>query len=164
MPEDTLIFGQLLFWYYPGFNWKTKNLTRIIQHHLQWFLQNMKFVGSIKMQKSKYLENEALIFLQIKKLFYYASKAILWQKVLLAYRPHNTTHRPHIPISVVSHFGRIHTIRIWVLRRIKSWLVLIEVCDIWNFWQLSWIEIKQNPFLFVNGSPKQISHHNHWFH
>ena len=37
----------------------------------------MKFVGSIKMQKSKYLENEALIFLQIKKLFYYASKAIL---------------------------------------------------------------------------------------
>ena len=36
-----------------------------------------------KAQKSKYLENETLISLQIKKLINCASRATLWQKIVL---------------------------------------------------------------------------------
>ena len=57
---------------------------------------NMKFSDSSKTQKSKYLKNEAIIFLQMKKLFYYASKVILWQKILLQQRLSLMLHTGHI--------------------------------------------------------------------
>ena len=42
--------------------------------------QILKFVDFKKTQKSKYLENMTLFFLQIKKFINYTSKATLWQK------------------------------------------------------------------------------------
>ena len=38
------------------------------------------FVDFTKTQKSRYLENETLFFLQIKKFINYTSRATLWQK------------------------------------------------------------------------------------
>ena len=46
-------------------------------------LQIFNSVDFIKAQKSRYLENETY-FLQIKKIFNYASTATLWGKILLA--------------------------------------------------------------------------------
>ena len=43
-------------------------------------LQILKPVDFIKAQKSRYLENETLFFLQIKKFFNYTSRATLWEK------------------------------------------------------------------------------------
>ena len=43
----------------------------------------LKFVDFTKIQKSRYLENETLFFLQIKKIINYTSWATLWQKILL---------------------------------------------------------------------------------
>ena len=43
-------------------------------------LEILKFVYFIKAQKSRYLENETLFFLQIKKFFNYTSRATLWEK------------------------------------------------------------------------------------
>ena len=40
----------------------------------------LKFVDFTKTQKSKYLENETLFFLQIKKFINYSSRVTLWQK------------------------------------------------------------------------------------
>ena len=40
--------------------------------------QNLKSTGFTKTQKSQYLENETLFFLQIKKFSNYTSSAILW--------------------------------------------------------------------------------------
>ena len=45
--------------------------------------QILKSVDFTKTQKSRYLENEALFFLQVKKLVNYTSRATLWQKILL---------------------------------------------------------------------------------
>ena len=45
--------------------------------------QILQFVDFLKTQKSKFLENETLYFLQIKKFINYTSRAILWQKTLL---------------------------------------------------------------------------------
>ena len=42
--------------------------------------QNLNSVDFTKTQKSRYLENETLFFLQIKKLINYTSRATLWQK------------------------------------------------------------------------------------
>ena len=42
--------------------------------------QILKFVNFTKTQKSRYLENVTLFFLQIKKFINYTSKATLWQK------------------------------------------------------------------------------------
>ena len=42
--------------------------------------QILKFLNFRKTQKSRYLENETLFFLQIKKLIDYTSRATLWQK------------------------------------------------------------------------------------
>ena len=42
--------------------------------------QILQFVDFLKTQKSKFLENETLYFLQIKKFINYTSRAILWQK------------------------------------------------------------------------------------
>ena len=42
--------------------------------------QILKFLNFRKTQKSRYLENETLFFLQIKKLINYTSRATLWQK------------------------------------------------------------------------------------
>ena len=40
----------------------------------------LKFVDFTKTQKSKYLENETLFFLQKKKFINYSSRVTLWQK------------------------------------------------------------------------------------
>ena len=45
--------------------------------------QISKFVYLTKTQKSRYLENETVLFLQIKKFRNYASCVTLWQKTLL---------------------------------------------------------------------------------
>ena len=46
--------------------------------------QILKYVDFTKTQKSKYLRNETLFFLQIKKIFNYTSRAtILLQKIVL---------------------------------------------------------------------------------
>ena len=42
--------------------------------------QILKSVYFTKTQKSGYLENDTLIFLQIKKIHCYTSRASLWQK------------------------------------------------------------------------------------
>ena len=42
--------------------------------------QILKSVDFTKTQKSRYLKNEALFFLQIKKFINYTSRATLWQK------------------------------------------------------------------------------------
>ena len=42
--------------------------------------QFLKFVDFTKIQKSRYLENETLFFLQIKKFINYTSRTTLWQK------------------------------------------------------------------------------------
>ena len=42
--------------------------------------QILKFLNFRKTLKSRYLENETLFFLQIKKLINYTSRATLWQK------------------------------------------------------------------------------------
>ena len=43
----------------------------------------LKFVDFTKIEKSRYLENETLFFLQIKKFINYTPRATLWQKILL---------------------------------------------------------------------------------
>ena len=43
-------------------------------------LQILKSVDFMEAQKSRYLENETLFFLQIKKFFNYTSRATLWEK------------------------------------------------------------------------------------
>ena len=40
----------------------------------------LKFVDFTKIQKSRYLENETLFFLKLKKFVNYTSTATLWQK------------------------------------------------------------------------------------
>ena len=45
--------------------------------------QILKFVDFTKAQKSRYLENEILFFLQVKKLVSYTSGATLLQKLVL---------------------------------------------------------------------------------
>ena len=43
--------------------------------------QNLKFVNFTKTQKSRYFENETLLFLQIKKYMYkYISQGLLYYK------------------------------------------------------------------------------------
>ena len=42
-----------------------------------------KFVDFTKIQKSRYLENETLFFLQIKKSFITYQGLLLWQKTVL---------------------------------------------------------------------------------
>ena len=42
--------------------------------------QILKFVDFKETQKSRYLENETLFILQIKKFINYTSRATLWQK------------------------------------------------------------------------------------
>ena len=42
--------------------------------------QILKSVDFRKTQKSRYLENESLFFLQIRKFIYYTSRATLWKK------------------------------------------------------------------------------------
>ena len=45
--------------------------------------QILKSVDFTKTQKFRYLENETLFFLQIKKFINDTSKATLWQKIVL---------------------------------------------------------------------------------
>ena len=45
--------------------------------------QILKSAGFIKTQKSWYLENERLFFLQIKQFINYASSTALWQRIVL---------------------------------------------------------------------------------
>ena len=42
--------------------------------------QILKFVDFTKVEKSRYLESETLLFLQRKKFIYCISRATLWQK------------------------------------------------------------------------------------
>ena len=44
--------------------------------------QILNFADSSKTQKSKYLENEILFFLQMKKLIHWKLGAITWQKIV----------------------------------------------------------------------------------
>ena len=46
--------------------------------------QILKLVNFTKTQKSRYLENETLFFLQIQNFISYTSRAALWQKTLVA--------------------------------------------------------------------------------
>ena len=43
-------------------------------------LQILKSMNFTRTQKSRYLENKAIIFLQIKKFINHTSRATLWQK------------------------------------------------------------------------------------
>ena len=43
----------------------------------------LEFVIFTKTQKSKYLENETLVFVQIKKSTNYTSRTTLWQLIVL---------------------------------------------------------------------------------
>ena len=43
----------------------------------------LKFMDFTKTQKPKYLENETLFVLQIKKMVNYTSGAFLWREILL---------------------------------------------------------------------------------
>ena len=45
-------------------------------------LQILKFVDLSKTQKTKYLENKMLFFLQIKKFVDYLLRFVLWQKII----------------------------------------------------------------------------------
>ena len=45
--------------------------------------QILKFVDFIKTQKFRYLENETLLIVQIKKFINYTSRAALLQKIVL---------------------------------------------------------------------------------
>ena len=46
-------------------------------------LQILKSVDFTKTKKSRYLENKALFFLQVKKIINCASRATVWQKIVL---------------------------------------------------------------------------------
>ena len=46
--------------------------------------QILKYVVFTKTQKSRYLENETLLFLQIKKFIDYTSRTTIWQKNIFA--------------------------------------------------------------------------------
>ena len=46
--------------------------------------QIFKFVNFTKTQKSSYLQNEVLFFLQIRKFINYTSRAILWENTFVA--------------------------------------------------------------------------------
>ena len=46
--------------------------------------QIFKFVNFTKTQKSSYLQNEVLFFLQIRKFINYASRATLWENTFVA--------------------------------------------------------------------------------
>ena len=45
--------------------------------------QILKSAGFTKTQKSRYLKNETLFFLQIKKFINYTSSVALWQRIVL---------------------------------------------------------------------------------
>ena len=45
--------------------------------------QILDFVDFKKTQKSRYLENKTLFFLQIKEFINYTSRGTLWQRILL---------------------------------------------------------------------------------
>ena len=45
--------------------------------------QALKSVGFTETQKSRYLENETLFFVQIKKFINYTSNGTLWQRIVL---------------------------------------------------------------------------------
>ena len=44
--------------------------------------QNLKSIGFIKTQKSWYIGNETLFFVQIKRFINYTSSATLWQRIV----------------------------------------------------------------------------------
>ena len=55
-------------------------------HYVTMPMRMLKFLKSVdftKTRKSRYLENEALFFLQIKELIDYSSRATLLQKIVL---------------------------------------------------------------------------------
>ena len=45
--------------------------------------QILKSVDFTKTEKSRFLKNETIFFLQIKKFIDYTSRATLWQKIVL---------------------------------------------------------------------------------
>ena len=45
--------------------------------------QILNYVDFKKTQRARYIVNEKLFFLQIKKFINYASRATLWQKIVL---------------------------------------------------------------------------------
>ena len=52
--------------------------------------QILKYIDSLKIQKSKYLKNEALPFLQIEKFIHYTLRAAIRQKLFLYFLTEKT--------------------------------------------------------------------------
>ena len=75
--------SQVLVIRYKGFN---RNKHKRNFHYAAMSMMTswiLKFVDFTKTQKSRYLKNEALFFLQINKFVNYTSRATLGQKILL---------------------------------------------------------------------------------
>ena len=80
---STLVFDQISFWQDLGFK---RNKHKCNLHYaaiLMMTSQILKSVGFTKTQKSWYLQNETLFFIQIKKFINYESSAPLWQRIVL---------------------------------------------------------------------------------
>ena len=80
---STLVFDQIPFWWYLGFK---RNKHKFNSHYMarpMMMSKVLNFVNFSKTQKSRYLKNETLFFLQIKKFINYTPRATLWQKIVL---------------------------------------------------------------------------------
>ena len=65
--------------------WIQKNKQKCNFHYAAMSMmtsQILKFVNFTKTQKPRYLKNETLFLLQIKKFINYTSRATLWEKIL----------------------------------------------------------------------------------
>ena len=83
MSYSPLVLDQISFWLDVGFK---RNKHECNLHYaviLMMTSQNLKSVGFTKTQKSRYLENETLFLLQIKKFINYTSSATLWLRLVL---------------------------------------------------------------------------------
>ena len=89
----TLVFDQISFCQCVEFK---RNKHKCNLHYVPIFMmisQILKFVHFTKAQRSRYLENKTLFFLQIKKFINYTSVATLLQKTVLQQR---------LPLKLVS--------------------------------------------------------------
>ena len=86
LSDSKLIFDQVSFWQDLGFK---RNKHKSNFHYAVMLMmrsQILKFVDFTKTQKSRYLENELLFFLQRKKFVNYTLRATLLQKTVLQRR------------------------------------------------------------------------------
>ena len=83
IPYSTLVFDTISFRWYLRFK---GNKHKCNFHYVaipMMTSQILKSVDFTKTQKSRYLENKTLFFLQIKKIINYTSRATLLQKKVL---------------------------------------------------------------------------------